>query len=102
MDEAVAAFQSGRADLVSMFHTALISFQKNLGRGTITLPAPVRASASSVGVRAEQDKRFVDWVDTAISYYYSSGRTQDWYEEFLTQFGVDPGAVPAVQRELWN
>jgi polar amino acid transport system substrate-binding protein len=100
--EAVAAFQSGRADLVSMFHPALVAFRKNLGRGEITLPTPIRASASSVGVRAEPDKRFRDWVNTAIAYYYNSGTTQRWFEEFLVEYGVDPASVPAVQRELWD
>ncbi|WP_370319797.1 transporter substrate-binding domain-containing protein [Oricola sp.] len=100
--EAVAAFQSGRTDLVAMFHPALISFQQKLGRGSITLPTPVFASASSAGVRPMEDKAFRDWVNTALAFYYNTGRTQGWFEEALTTLGVDPKGVPPIQRELWN
>ena len=100
--ELVAAFQSGRVDAVSMFHPALISFRKKLGSGTITLPTPVRASASSVGIRRQNNKDFRDWVNTAVAYYYTTGRTQQWFAEALRSFDVDPKAVPPIQRELWD
>lgn len=99
--ESVAAFQSGRVDAVSLFHPPLIAMQKKMGRGKIVVPKPVRASASSAAVRLEQDKRWRDWVNTAISYWYITGESQKWYEEFLSDFGLDPKAVPAIQRELW-
>jgi len=40
-------------------------------------------------------------VNTAISYYYQTGQTQEWYEQFLTESGVDPSCVPAIRRENW-
>ncbi len=99
--EAVAAFQSGRADAVSLFHPPLIAMRKKMGRGKIVLPRPVRASTSSAAVRKETDKTWRDWVNTAISYYYATGQTQVWYETFLRDFGVDPNTVPPIVRELW-
>ena len=99
--EVVAAYQAGRADVASMFHPPLIALQKKVGRGEITLPTPIRASSSSAAVRREDDKRWRDWVGTAISYYYDTGQSQAWYEEFLSDFGMDPSAVPPIQRELW-
>lgn len=99
--ESVAAFQSKRVNAVSLFHPPLIAMRKKIGRGQIVLPAPLRQSASSAGVRRESDTRFRDWVNTAISYYYETGQTQVWYEEFLTEFGVDPDSVPAIRREEW-
>lgn len=99
--EAVAAFQSRRANAVSLFHPPLISMRKQIGRGQIVLPEPIRQSASSVGVRREGDKTFRHWVNTAITYYYETGQTQRWYEEFLSDFGVDPSSVPAIRREDW-
>lgn len=99
--EAVAAFQSRRVNAVSLFHPPLIAMRERIGRGQIVLPAPIRQSASSAGVRREADPRFRDWVNTAISYYYQTGQTQVWYEEFLTEFGVDPSTVPAIRREDW-
>ncbi len=99
--ESVAAFQSGRVDAVSLFHPPLIAMQKKMGKGKIVVPKPVRASASSAAVRKEPDKRWRDWVNTAISYWYITGESQKWYEEFLSDFGLDPKAVPAIQKELW-
>ncbi len=99
--ESVAAFQSRRVNAVSLFHPPLISMRQKIGRGQIVLPAPVRQSASSAGVRREVDKTFRDWVNTAIAYYYNTGQTQKWYEEFLVSFGVDPSTVPAIRREDW-
>ncbi len=100
--ESVAAFQSGRVNAVSLFHPPLIAMRKKIGRGQIVLPSPIRQSASSAGVRQEPDKRWRDWVNTAIAYYYNTGQTQVWYEEFLTKFGVDPTTVPAIRRENWT
>ena len=74
---------------------------KKIGRGQIVLPAPVRQSASSAGVRREADKTWRDWVNTAIAYYYATGQTQVWYEDFLKSFDVDPKSVPAIRREDW-
>ncbi len=99
--ESVAAFQSRRVNAVSLFHPPLIAMRKKIGRGQIVLPAPVRQSASSAGVRREADKTFRDWVNTAIAYYYATGQTQVWYEEFLKSFDVDPATVPAIRREDW-
>lgn len=99
--EAVAAFQSRRVNAVSLFHPPLIAMRKQIGRGQIILPDPIRQSTSSVGLRREADKTFRDWVNTAISYYYETGQTQAWYEEFLAEFGVDPTSVPAIRREDW-
>ncbi|TNE34362.1 MAG: transporter substrate-binding domain-containing protein [Alphaproteobacteria bacterium] len=99
--EAVAAFQSKRVNAVSLFHPPLIAMRKKIGRGQIVLPSPIRQSASSAGVRREADKTFRDWVNTAISYYYQTGQTQKWYEDFLSSFGVDPTSVPAIRREDW-
>lgn len=99
--EAVAAFQSRRVNAVSLFHPPLIAMRQKIGRGKIVLPSPIRQSASSAGVRLESDKRWRDWVNTAIAYYYNTGQTQEWYEQFLTEFGVDPRSVPAIRRENW-
>lgn len=97
---AIAAFQSGRVDAVSLFHPPLLAARKKLGRGQLVIPTPAFSSPSSIAVRREADKTFRDWVDHTIFYYYETGRTQLWYEEFLTGFGLDPKASPVIQREL--
>ncbi len=97
---ALAAFQSRRVDAVSLFHPPLLSARKKFGAGKIVIPTPAFSSPSSIAVRREADKTFRDWVDHTIFYYYETGRTQRWYEEFLTEFGLDPKSSPVIQREL--
>lgn len=97
--EAIAAFQAGRVDAVTLFHPPLIAARQKLGTGQIVVPQPVESRPSSVAVRQESDTTFVDWVDEQIDGYYKSGQTQIWYEEFLSDFGLDPSTVPAIIRE---
>lgn len=97
--EAIAAFQAGRVDAVTLFHPPLIAARKSLGTGQIVVPQPVESRPSSVALRQEEDTEFVDWVNEKITEYYSSGQTQLWYEEFLTEFGLDPASVPPIMLE---
>ena len=97
---ALAAFQSGRVDAVSLFHPPLLAARKKFGAGKIVIPTPAFSSPSSIAVRRETDKTLRDWIDHFIFYYYETGRTQRMYEEFLADFGLDPKASPVIQREL--
>lgn len=97
--EAIAAFQAGRVDAVTLFHPPLIAARQKLGSGQIVVPQPVESRPSSVAVRKEGDPAFVNWVNEQIDGYYKSGQTQTWYEEFLSDFGLDPSTVPAIIRE---
>ena len=98
--EAIAAFQAGRVDAVCLFHPPLLAARQRLGAGKIVVPTPVRSQASSVAVRKDDDKSFLNWVDQAIAGHYKSGQTQKWYEEFLVGFGLDPKTVPPVMKEM--
>lgn len=97
--EAIAAFQSGRADAVSLFHPPLLVARKALGTGKIVVPKPAKFQASSAALRKD-DKPFRDFVDNTFATHYKSGQTQKWYEEFLVSFGLDPKASPAVMKEM--
>jgi polar amino acid transport system substrate-binding protein len=97
---AIAAYQAGRADAVCLFHPPLLAARQKLGSGKIVVPTPPESQASSVAVRKENDKSFVEWVDKEIARFYASGQTQKWYEEFLVGFGLDPKASPPVMKEM--
>lgn len=99
--ESVAAFQSGRATAASLFGPALTMLQSRIGRGRIVIPQPTRVAQSQVAIRRMPDKSFRDWVAQSVSYYYATGEVTNWYEEFLNFRGIDPAAVPAIQREYW-
>lgn len=97
---AIAAYQAGRVDAVSLFFPPLLAALKKLGSGQVIIPTPAFNSPASAAVRREEDKTFRDWVDNTLYYYYETGQTQRWYEEFLADFGLDPKTVPPIQREL--
>ena len=97
---AIAAYQAGRADAVCLFHPPLLAARQKLGSGKIVVPTPAQTQASSVAVRKEADKSFVEWVDKEVAKFYASGQTQKWYEEFLVGFGLDPKASPPVMKEM--
>lgn len=100
-DEAVASFQAGRSDMVLIFHPALVMFHRKIGMGKIILPEPIVFSASSAGVRREADTTWRDFLNTCISYYYITGKTQELYENFLKSRGINPEMSPSIMKERW-
>ena len=96
---AIAAFQSGRVDAVCLFHPPLLAARQRLGKGVIVVPTPAQSQASSVALR-KGDTAFVAWVDKQLATYYRSGQTQKWYEQALTEFGLDPRLAPPIMKEM--
>lgn len=94
--ETVAAFQSGRADGAVLFLPPLMRFQQKLGSGKVVQPSPARAVASSIAVRREADKRWRDFLSTAVLFWHNNGSVQQWYEEYLLGAGTDPAKMPAI------
>ena len=97
--EAIAAFQAGRADAVCLFHPPLLAARQKLGTGKIVVPTPAQSQPSSAAVRKE-DKAVLAFGDKSRAANSKSGQTQKWYEEFLVGFGLDPKASPAVMKEM--
>lgn len=99
--EAVAAFQSKRANVASMFLPPLIVLQQKVNRGKIVIPRPLVASAAGAAVRIEPDKRFRDWAGASIFFWYNIGQISTWYRETLESQGIDPAKVPSVLKAEW-
>ena len=99
--EAVAAFQSGRANATSMFLPPLVMLQSKIGRGKIVIPEPAHASSTGLAMRTEDDRRFFDWVGSSIFYWYHTGKIDDWFQETLVDLEIDSSSVPAMVRSRW-
>ena len=99
--ESVAAFQSGRSNVVCMFLPPLVKLQKKIGRGTITLPKPAHSSSATVALRYETDKRFFDWVSSSVFYWYNTGTIDQWFKKTLVELDIDPDEVPGVYKAKW-
>ena len=102
MDEAIAAFYSGRVDGASFYHPALVMQQARVKKGKIFIPEPVVALATSAGIRREDDKQFRDFLSAEFDKYYKSGETQKFYEEFLKSRNIDPAKAPPILKEKWT
>ena len=102
MDEAIAAFYSGRVDAASFYHPALVMQQARVKKGKVVIPEPVVALATSGGIRREDDKAFRDFLDKEFDKYYKSGDTQKFYEEFLKSRNIDPSKAPPIVKERWT
>ncbi|GAB4065291.1 transporter substrate-binding domain-containing protein [Ancylobacter sonchi] len=100
--EQLTAFQNGNADAVLLYHPTLAVMHGRVGKGTITIPTPFHIDSSDVAIRREPDKTFRDFLAVADGYFYNTGKTQEWYEAFLKSRGMDPSAVPGIQREAWT
>lgn len=102
MDEAIAAFYSGRVDGASFYHPALVMQQARVKKGHVVIPEPVVALATSAGIRNEADKSFRDFLGKEFDKYYKSGETQVFYEEFLKSRNIDPAKAPPIVKERWT
>jgi polar amino acid transport system substrate-binding protein len=102
MDEAIAAFYSGRVDAASFYHPALVMQQARVKKGTVVIPEPVVALPTSAGVRREDDKTFRDFLNVEFDKYYKNGQVQKFYEEFLVSRGIDPAKAPPIVKEQWG
>ena len=102
MDEAIAAFYSGRVDGAAFYHPALVMQQARVKKGQVVIPQPVVALATSAGIRREDDKTFRDFLDKEFDKYYKSGETQKFYEEFLAFRNIDPKKAPPIIKEQWK
>ena len=102
MDEAIAAFYSGRVDGAAFYHPALVMQQARVKKGEVVIPQPVVALATSAGIRREDDKTFRDFLDKEFDKYYKSGETQKFYEEFLAFRNIDVKKAPPIIKEQWK
>src|SRR5215472_10778107 len=102
MDEAIAAFYSGRVDAAAFYHPALVMQQARVKKGQVVIPQPAVALATSAGIRREDDKTFRDFLDKEFDKYYKSGETQKFYEEFLVYRNVDAKKAPPIIKEQWK
>lgn len=98
--EIFAALQSGRVNAGLISAVAADLARARIGRGKTIVPKPAVYIPGGIAVRQENDTRWLNYLNTCAGYFYTTGKTQKFYEDFLKFRGIDPkGAVP-VQREL--
>lgn len=99
--EIFAAFQSGRTDAGVISAIAADLARARLKAGKTIVPKPVVAIPGGIAVRKEADARWVNYLNTVAAYFYTTGKTQKFYEQFLAFRGINPGDAVPVERERW-
>lgn len=101
-NDVIAAFQAGRIDGVTGTGPNADVARLRLGMGKTIVPKPAVALSTGGAVRKELDRRWRDYLQTVVSYFYETGKTQEFYEQFLAYRGLDPKTAISTRREDWK
>lgn len=99
--ELLAAWQSNRIEAAFTTAPTIDLAIARLRSGRNLIVRPVVAVPAGAAVRMEPDRRWADYLTTVVSYYYNSGITQQFYDEFMAFRGLEPGKSTSIQRENW-
>jgi len=101
-NDVIAAFQAGRIDGVTGTGPNADVARLRLGMGKTIVPQPAVGLSTGGAVRKEQDRRWRDYLQTVVTYFYDTGKTQEFYEQFLAFRGLDPKTAISTRREDWR
>jgi len=99
--EIFAAFQSGRTDAGIISAVAADLARARIKAGKTIVPKPIVAIPGGIAVRKEADARWLNYLNTISAYFYTTGKAQKFYEQFLAFRGIDPASAVPVERERW-
>jgi polar amino acid transport system substrate-binding protein len=97
--EMLAAFQAGRIDGGMTTAPTADLTRVAIHMGKTLVPTPVVSIPSGAGFRRDEDRRWRDYVQLTVNFYYNTGKTQEMYEQFLTFRGLDPKSIVPIVRE---
>lgn len=101
-NDVIAAFQAGRIDGVTGTGPNADVARLRLGMGKTIVPKPAVGLSTGGAVRKELDRRWRDYLQTVVGYFYETGKTQEFYEQFLAYRGLDPKTAISTRREDWK
>ncbi|WP_315835663.1 transporter substrate-binding domain-containing protein [Bradyrhizobium prioriisuperbiae] len=95
-DEAILAVATGRADCnVSLAVLAVSTLKKNPNLGELAIPRPLLTLPTNMGIRAETDRRYKDFLSAWADYNRSLGQTREWMLKGFEAVGLSPDDIPA-------
>ncbi len=95
-DEAILAVATGRADCnVSLAVLAVSTLKKNPNLGDLAIPRPLLTLSTNMGIRAENDRRYKDFLSAWADYNRSLGQTREWMLKGFEAVGLSPDDIPA-------
>ena len=95
-DEAILAVATGRADCnVSLAVLSVSTLKKNPNLGELAIPRPLLTLPTNMGIRAEADRRYKDFLSAWADYNRSLGQTREWMLKGFAAVGLTPDDIPA-------
>jgi polar amino acid transport system substrate-binding protein len=95
-DEAILAVATGRADCnVSLAVLAVSTLKKNPNLGELAIPKPLLTLPTNMGIRAETDRRYKDFLSAWADYNRSLGQTREWMLKGFESVGLTPEDIPS-------
>jgi polar amino acid transport system substrate-binding protein len=94
-DEALLAVATGRADCnVSLAVLAVSTLKKNPALGELAIPRPLLTLPTNMGIRAEADRRYKDFLSAWADYNRAMGQTREWMLKGFEALGLAADDVP--------
>jgi polar amino acid transport system substrate-binding protein len=94
-DEAILAVATGRADYnISMAVIAVTTMKKNPGLGELAVPKPLLTLPTNLGIRAEPDRRYKDFLNAWADYNRAMGQTREWMLKGFQATGLTAEDIP--------
>ncbi|QCI66750.1 transporter substrate-binding domain-containing protein [Phreatobacter stygius] len=95
-DEAVLAVATGRADCTCVLAVLAIStLKKNPNLGEFVIPRPLLSLPTNMGIRAESDRRYKDFLSAWADYNRSMGQTREWMIKGFAALGMTIDDIPS-------
>jgi len=94
-DEAILAVATGRADCnVSLAVLAISTLKKNPNLGELVIPRPLLTLPTNIGIRAESDRRYKDFLSAWADYNRAMGQTREWMLKGFQVVGIAAQDIP--------
>jgi polar amino acid transport system substrate-binding protein len=94
-DEAILAVATGRADCnISMAVLSVSTLKKNPNLGELAVPRPLLTLPTNLGIRAEADRRYRDFLSAWAEYNRSLGQTREWMLKGFEAVGLNADDIP--------
>ncbi|EJN06724.1 transporter substrate-binding domain-containing protein [Phyllobacterium sp. YR531] len=96
-----AAFRSRRVDAVCAVAPGLAQTAAQLKLGKVLNPSPFVPLPAGTGFRWEPNNRFKDFLSACATFFYSTGKIDEVYREFMKYRGVDEKYFVSMIKERW-
>jgi polar amino acid transport system substrate-binding protein len=94
-NEAILAVSTGRADCnISLAVLSVATLKKNPTLGELAVPRPLLTLPTNLGIRAEGDRRYKDFLSAWADYNRALGQTREWLLKAFETVGLNAEDIP--------